>query len=348
MRGLSRDWLQSSLRNRKQFVSISNSTSNINEITTGVPQGSVLRPLLFLLYINDLHRSVKYSNTYHFADDTNIMQSNKSLDVLSKNLNKDLKSLSQWLKANKLCLNVSKTELIIFHRNTASIDHSLKLNKLDGKRLNPSQSVKYLGVLLGEHLQWNDQIAQVKIKLNRAIGILSKIRHNANPTILKVVYYSLFGSNLLYGAQLWGQTNLGNQNSIQVLQNRAIRKICFKKHNEPVSEDFKKIGILRFHDLIKLQNCLFICQLEQDEQLAKSFPVLKHCGDNHNYQTRSTTKRLLDTPFLNTDTYGTQSTKYNCIADWNSFRKTFKDLTLSEYSRFKVKKLLKQLFLNKY
>ena len=94
-----------------------------------------------------------------------------------------------------------------------------------------------------------------------------------------------------------------------------LMMICFKKRNEPVSEDFKKIGILKFHDLIKLQNCLFICQLEQDEQLAKSFPASRHCGDNHNYQTRSTTKRLLDTPLLNTDTYGTQSTKYNCVAD---------------------------------
>ena len=162
------------------------------------------------------------------------------------------------------------------------------------------------------------------------------------------VYHSLFGSNLLYGAQLWGQTNLANQNSIQVLQNRAIRKICFKKRSKPVSDDFKKIGILKFHDLIKLQNSLFICQLEQDEQLAKSFPALKHCGDNHNYQTRSTTKRLLDTPLLNTSTYGTQSTKYNCRADWNSFRETFKDLPLLECSPFKVKKPLKQLFLNKY
>ena len=99
-----------------------------------------------------------------------------------------------------------------------------------------------------------------------------------------MVYHSLFGSNPLYGAQLWGQTNLANQNSIQVLQNRAIRKICFKKPNEAVSGDFKKFGILKFHDLIKLQNCIFICQLEQDEQLAKTFPTLKNCGDNHNYQ----------------------------------------------------------------
>ena len=133
-------------------------------------------------------------------------------------------------------------------------------------------------------------------------------------------------------------------------QNRAIRKICFKKPNEAVSGDFKKFGILKFHDLIKLQNCTFICRLEQDEQLAKTFPALKHCDDNHDYQTRtrSTAKELPDTPLLNTDTYGTQSTKYNCIADWNSFRKTFKDLPLSECSRFKVKKLLMQLFLNKY
>ena len=134
VRGLLKDWFQSYLKNRKQFVSVNNSTSNTKEIPTGVPQGSALGPLLFLLYINDLHKSVKHSKTYHFTDDTNIMQSNESLDVLSKNLNKDLKSLSQWLKANKLSLNISKTKLIIFHRNTASIDHTLKL-KLDGKRL---------------------------------------------------------------------------------------------------------------------------------------------------------------------------------------------------------------------
>ena len=277
------------------------------------------------------------------------MQSNKSLDVLSKNFNKDLEGISQWLKANKLSLNISKTKLIIYQRNLASIDHSLKL-KLDGKRLSPSLSVKYLGVLLDKHLQWNDQIAHVKIKLNRAIGILSKIRHNANPTILKVAYHSLFGPNLLYDAQLWGQINLANQNSIQVLQNREIRETFFKKPNVEVSGDIKQFGILKLLDLIKLQNCLFICQFEPDKQLAKTFPALKHCGDNHNFQTRSTTKRLLDTPLLNTDTYGTQSTKYKCIAYWNSFRKTFKDVPLSECSRFIVKKLLMQLLLllNKY
>ena len=101
VRGLLKDWFQSYLKNRKQFVSVNNSTSNTKEITTGVPQGSVLGPLLFLLYyINDLHKSVKHSKTYHFADNTNIMQSNKSLDVLSK-----------WPKGNELSHNITKTKL---------------------------------------------------------------------------------------------------------------------------------------------------------------------------------------------------------------------------------------------
>ena len=128
-------------------------------------------------------------------------------------------------------------------------------------------------------------------------------------SMTKAICRQSLRSNLLYSTQLSGQTNLANQNSIQVLQNHAIRKICFKKRNEAVSGDFKKFGILKFHDLIKLQNCIFICQLEQDEQLAKTFPTLKHCGDNHNYQTRSTIKRLLDTPLLNTDTYGWYGTQ---------------------------------------
>ena len=124
---------------------------------------------------------------------------------------------------------------------------------------------------------------------------------------------------------------MANQNSIQVLQKNAVRKICFKKCKEQVSGDFKIFGILKFHDFIKLQNCLFICQLEQDEQVSKSFPALKHCGENSL-----------------TLTHMVRSLLYDCIADWNSFRKTLKHLPLSECSRFKFKKLLKQLFLNKY
>ena len=98
------------LTNRKQFASIENCSSTTKTVLTGVPVALVLGPLLFLIYINDLHKWVKYSRTSYFAADINILQSGKPLEALVKKLNQDLKSSSQWLKADKLSLNVKKTE----------------------------------------------------------------------------------------------------------------------------------------------------------------------------------------------------------------------------------------------
>ena len=174
IRGIANEWFCSYLKKRKQFVSIENNMSSVKEILTGVPQGSGLGPLLFLIYINDLHKSVRFSKTYHFAGDISIMQSNPLLERLSKQVSKDLSNLSNWLRANKLSLNVKKTELVIFRPRKLKVDHSFKF-KLDDKRLVRIHSVKYLGVLIDEHLLWNKQIAQIKMRLNRAIGMLSKL-----------------------------------------------------------------------------------------------------------------------------------------------------------------------------
>ena len=131
------------------------------------------------------------------------MQSHSSLQILSKCINKDLSNLSNWLKTNKLSLNIKKTELVLFRPKKLKLDHSFKF-KIDGKRLIPIHSVKYLGVLLDEHMSWNEQIYQTKLKLNHATGILSKLHSHANINTLRIAYYSLFQSHLHYGIQLWG------------------------------------------------------------------------------------------------------------------------------------------------
>ena len=117
-----------------KLVSIGGHISSTQIIQTGIPQSSVLGPLLFLLYINDLNKSIKTLRAYHFADNTNILLSNESLELLAKKMNQNLKNLSQWLKANKLSLNVKKTDLIIFYPKNTKLDYSFKF-KLNGRRL---------------------------------------------------------------------------------------------------------------------------------------------------------------------------------------------------------------------
>ena len=235
IRGIANEWFCSYLTKRKQYVITGNQVSTLNKISTGAPQGSVLGLLLFLIYINNLHKCIKYSKTNHFADDTSIMQSHSSLQILSKSINKDLSNLSNWLKTNKLSLNIKKTKLALFRPKKLKLDHSFKFMK-DDKKLIPIHWVKYLQVLFGEHIFWNEQIYQIKLKLNRGIGILSKLCRHVNLNILRTAYlihsfnlilYSLFQShisincipfNLQYGVQLWGH------NSKIVLSEKSILK----------------------------------------------------------------------------------------------------------------------------
>ena len=165
---------------------------------------------------------------------------------------------------------------------------------------------------------------------------------------MKIVYHSLFGSHLQYGAQLWGQGNSVNRNNIQKLQNQALREIAFKKPHDPVNLLCKDLKILKFKDLLHLQNCLFISQIEQNQTLSKPFVTLKDCGDNHNYQTRASTKIILDTPLYKTNTYGTHSVKHHCIVDWNQFKRNFPNLSETDYTYSKLESLIKRYFLNKY
>ena len=122
------------LSNCKIFVSINDYDSGLAEVNCGVPQGSVLGPLLFLLYINDLNQAIKFCKVHHFADDTNLLYLGKSIKKLNKLANIDLKNLLNWLNTNKISLNVKKTELVIFKSKQTQFDGEIKL-KLSCKRL---------------------------------------------------------------------------------------------------------------------------------------------------------------------------------------------------------------------
>ena len=174
-------------------------------IEFGVPQGSVLGPLLFLIYINDLNQAIKFSRVHHFADDTNLLLVDNSLKKINKHINHDLKLLTTWLRANRISLNTSKTKNILF-RPKSKRDIRKHLNfRISCQYIPRKTQAEYLGLTINEHLDWDLHFTQLKKKLNRRTGLLAKIRHFTPKHLLKTLYFSLFNSNLIYGCQIWGQ-----------------------------------------------------------------------------------------------------------------------------------------------
>ena len=344
IRGLANNWFKSYLSNRKQYVSVNGYHSKTDVMKFGVPQGSVLGPLLFLIYINDLRNAIHNSIVHHFADDTNLLYVNKSLKVIQNKINKDLKSLVTWLRANKISLNASKTEMLIFRDPRKKINFDLKI-KIDGKKITPSRSVKYLGIFIDCHLNWHTHRAQLSTKLSRAVGMLSKIRYYVNKETLHMIYYGIFSSILTYGSQIWGQQNVITK-KLQILQNKALRIIHFQPPRTTATPLFKISNILKLNDHIDLQNFLFT-----HDSLKNNLPASLRGKMEflvHPHETRNLDYLQLYRPRTNTILYGSKSINARSIDIWNSINRNYHPNKLHEKSRAVCKQFVYKFLLSKY
>jgi hypothetical protein len=267
IRGSILKWFESYLIGRKQYVFYNGASSDVKEISCGVPQGSVLGPLLFLIYINDLPNISKKLNFFLFADDTNIYYESTDLKELEKTVNEELKKLSLWLNINRLALNVSKTNFVIFRSAQKKSNHNVTI-LMNKKALQQKDHVKYLGILLDEHLNWKQQINQVTLKISRGIGILAKLKPFLKEKLLRSIYFSLVYSYLSYGVQAWGSADNTTKNKIIVLQNKAVRIMSgvqyFQIYGQepgplPSSEPlYRRLELLKFNDIFKLNVANFV------------------------------------------------------------------------------------------
>ena len=359
-RGVINNWFRSYLTDRKQIVVINGFESENKSLLHGVPQGSVLGPILFLIYINDLHRCIKHSITYHFADDTNLLHISKDYKTLQRKVNYDLFSLHKWLTANKISLiNEGKTELIYFRKSGIAPTLNIKLH---GKTLVPTKFVKYLGIYLDEFLSGDTQCCELIKKLNRANGMLAKARHYVPDLELKNIYHAIFSSHILYGSQVWTPKLISVTDKISRLQKTAMRIMTFSEfraHSEPL---FKKLQILKFRDSITVNNCLFVYDYFNNNLPTSFKNTFVKTNDLHEYPTRQATTGKLYIPSYKTTTFGLKSIYKRCINSWNNittqinsinrinetYNSEIKYIDLLKYSRTALKDELTKYILSTY
>ena len=246
-------------KNREQFVTYNSVTSNKPRITCGVPQGSILGPLLFLSYINDLSTVSDASLPFMFADDTTFLYTGNNLNTLTNNVNTELIKIDEWLKCNELSMNIKKTHYIIFSSKNNIIDDDQHV-KINSEPIERVYYTKFLGVFLDSNLNWKKHIEYVSKKISKSIGISCKSRKLLNKPTLVNLYYTFAHPYYICGIHVWGGTYPNNLQKLVLLQMRAIR--LFKIYGK-YSIFFQAIQIIKAPRNIQVFSGNFCLQIWQ-------------------------------------------------------------------------------------
>ena len=291
IRGIPLELFKSYLSDRKQCTIINGTLSELLCIDLGVPQGSNLGPLLFLIYINDLPGASSLI-TKLFADDTCLLFSADSVGRLQNIANREINKIVYWMAANKLTLNHSKTKFMVITKNGRYASMNIHIN---GHQIEQVNSMKYLGITIDASLNWREQIKIVEGNLSQASGIISKMRHYVNFTCLKAFYYAKVFSYLQYAILAWGGCNDSRLHRINVIHNNIVRLMALKNlpQNFRISNKtiYKTFDILQFSDIYKCEMAKFMHKAYHNTLPYCLGSIFTRLSTVHSYPTSSSRTR---------------------------------------------------------
>ena len=252
-------WFDSYLSSRKQFVYVDGHQSDQLLLSTGVPQGSILGPLLFLIAMNDIHEASTKFHAVLYADDTSLIEplctfdttshiNNFNIANISRNINAELQAIYDWLCVNKLSLNIPKTKFMVFHHKQRNITELVPNLLINGNSIECVPDFNFLGVTVDEYLTFDAHKQKISNKISRTLGVLNKLKRFLPLTTLLLLYNSLILPHIQYAILCWGSKT----SRLFKLQKRAVRTISCSRYNAHTEPIFKKLKILKIQDIYNL------------------------------------------------------------------------------------------------
>ena len=290
-KGIFLKFLLNFIKDRKYFVHVNGLNSETKILNNGVPQGSTLGPLLFLIYINDMVNSSNILFLTQFADDSTITYSSINLEHAILTAEQEFNRVLDWLAANKLIINLSKTHLMLFTTRTRPETISIQAK---GQLINEIKEVKFLGVILDSDMKWNSHIEHISKKISKSVSILKMLKFTFPSNVLKNIYFSLIYPYFTYCNLVWGSAVSTHTDILVKLQKKAVRsisKVGYLDHTAPL---FNNLKLLQVHEIYNYNCAKFIYQCYNNKSFKNFKDKLCTNSDYHDHNTRS--KDLLRKP----------------------------------------------------
>ena len=334
IRGKALEIFKSYLSNRKQYVQLEKSKSQLRPITCGVPQGSVLGPLFFILFINDLYKCCPEGKVRLFADDTTIFFHKNNINDIITTGKLIMIQLTNWLRANKLTLNADKSTFTIFKSHKKIIPNMPETIEFLNQSIKRASHNKFLGVILDEHLSWSNHITELSNKLKRLFHIFYNIRDFLSKENIKTIYYALVYSRIKYGLCVYGQACENKMKRIQTLQNQLLKVLSHRNYLFSTDKLHDEFELLKIKDLTKQEIATFVHNYFSNSLPPVFDGYFETLASTHNRNTRNGETLL---KIHGHSSFSAPSIKIQGAKIWNNMNNNLKNISKVKTFRKKFK-----------